>query len=194
MSHVPESCGGYHRRHRVVHVSNDDPTPTWPEEDNRCERCACGAELELCTIVHRHVPKYPPPRQPRRPGLVFLSGARFRTRSRRLWRGAGGRTARHRAESDTQGPLVSTHEPPRLRPNRLRSCPSSPGYDTTVGGRCYTACACGSQDYSCLVVRSHRPSCASGGGGSGGLPGGELQGPALATHESRRGGLATRTQ
>ena len=37
-------CNGDHRRHLVVHVSNEDPTPPWPEEDNRC---ACGAELEF---------------------------------------------------------------------------------------------------------------------------------------------------
>ena len=48
-------CNGEHRRHRIVHVSNDDTTPPWPEED-RGRRCACGAELEFLTIVHRHVP------------------------------------------------------------------------------------------------------------------------------------------
>ena len=46
-------CNGNHRIDRVVHVSNDDPTPPWPEEDNRC---ACGAELEYFSIVHQHVP------------------------------------------------------------------------------------------------------------------------------------------
>ena len=48
-------CNGNHRMHRVVHVSNENPTPPWPEED-RGKRCACGAELEFLTIVHRHVP------------------------------------------------------------------------------------------------------------------------------------------
>ena len=54
--HVPERCSGDHRVQRIVHVRDDDPTPPWPEEDNRCERCACGAELEFLTIVHRHSP------------------------------------------------------------------------------------------------------------------------------------------
>ncbi len=49
-------CNGYHRVQRIVHVRGDDPTPPWPEEDNRCERCACGAELEFLTIVHQHIP------------------------------------------------------------------------------------------------------------------------------------------
>ncbi len=48
-------CNGYHRLHRVVHVFNDDPTPPWPEEE-KGERCACGAELEYFTIVHQHIP------------------------------------------------------------------------------------------------------------------------------------------
>ncbi len=46
-------CSGYHRVQRIVHVYGDDPTPPWPEEDNRC---ACGAELEFLTIVHQHIP------------------------------------------------------------------------------------------------------------------------------------------
>ncbi len=50
-------CNGDHQRGpRIVHVYGDDPTPPWPEEDTRCERCACGAELEFFTIVHRHIP------------------------------------------------------------------------------------------------------------------------------------------
>ncbi len=48
-------CNGYHRVQRIVHVHGDDPTPPWPEEDSRCERCACGAELEFFTITHRHI-------------------------------------------------------------------------------------------------------------------------------------------
>ena len=48
-------CNGYYRRHRVVHVSNDDPTPPWPDGDTG-GRCVCGAEMELRTIVHQHVP------------------------------------------------------------------------------------------------------------------------------------------
>ncbi len=48
-------CRGYHRIHRVVHVFNDDPAPPWPEEDAR-KRCVCGAEMELFTIVHQHIP------------------------------------------------------------------------------------------------------------------------------------------
>ena len=46
---------GYHRVQRIVHVRGDDPTPPWPEEDTLRERCACGAELELLTIVHQHI-------------------------------------------------------------------------------------------------------------------------------------------
>ena len=49
-------CNGNHRMHRVVHVSNENPTPPWPEEDNLCERCACGAELEFLRVVHQHIP------------------------------------------------------------------------------------------------------------------------------------------
>ena len=53
-------CNGDHQRGpRIVHVYGDDPTPPWPEEDNRCERCACGAELEFLTIVHQHIPDRP---------------------------------------------------------------------------------------------------------------------------------------
>ena len=48
-------CSGHHRRHRVVHVVNDDPTPPWPEELVG-KRCACGAEIELFTIVHQQLP------------------------------------------------------------------------------------------------------------------------------------------
>ncbi len=48
-------CSGHHRRHRIVHVVNDDPTPPWPEEE-RGRRCACGAEIELFTIVHQLLP------------------------------------------------------------------------------------------------------------------------------------------
>ena len=47
-------CDGHHRRHRVVHVLNDDPTPPWPEGDSR-EWCACGAKMEFFTIVHQHI-------------------------------------------------------------------------------------------------------------------------------------------
>ena len=43
------------KQHRDVHVSNDAPTPQWPEED-RGRRCACGAELEFLTIVHQPIP------------------------------------------------------------------------------------------------------------------------------------------
>ena len=46
-------CGGNHRVQRVVHVSNDDPIPQWPERD-KGERCACGAELEYLTAVIQH--------------------------------------------------------------------------------------------------------------------------------------------
>ena len=52
-------CDGYHRKHRVVHVYNDDPTPPWPEEDIG-KRCACGAEMEYLTVVHQHIPDYCP--------------------------------------------------------------------------------------------------------------------------------------
>ena len=48
-------CNGDHRIHRVVYVSGDDPTPPWPEADIGT-RCACGAELEFLTIVHRRIP------------------------------------------------------------------------------------------------------------------------------------------
>ena len=51
-------CNGYHRVQRIVHVHGDDPTPPWPEEDSG-KRCACGAELELCSIVHQHIPHRP---------------------------------------------------------------------------------------------------------------------------------------
>ena len=50
-----ERCSGHHRRHRIVHVVNDDPTPPWPEEESG-RRCACGAEIELFTIVHQQLP------------------------------------------------------------------------------------------------------------------------------------------
>ena len=46
-------CNGYHRILRVVHVVNDAPTPPWPEEIGKL--CACGAEIELFTIVHQHI-------------------------------------------------------------------------------------------------------------------------------------------
>ncbi len=49
-------CSGHHRRHRVVNVYDDDPTPPWPEEELVERRCACGAEIELFTIVHQHIP------------------------------------------------------------------------------------------------------------------------------------------
>ena len=48
-------CNGNHRMNRIVHVSNEDPTPPWPEGDSG-KRCACGAELEFLTIVHQYVP------------------------------------------------------------------------------------------------------------------------------------------
>ena len=48
-------CDGNHRRHRVVTVFGDDPTPPWPEREQG-ELCACGAELECFTIVHQHIP------------------------------------------------------------------------------------------------------------------------------------------
>ncbi len=48
-------CNGHHQRGRVVHMVNDEPTPSWPQEDVG-KRCACGAEMELFTIVHQHVP------------------------------------------------------------------------------------------------------------------------------------------
>ena len=51
-------CSGNHRRHRVVHVVNDAPTPPWPED--RGKRCACGAEMKLSTIVHQHIQDAPP--------------------------------------------------------------------------------------------------------------------------------------
>ena len=47
-------CDGRHKRGRVVHVYNDEPTPPWPEEIGK--RCACGAEIELLTIVHQQIP------------------------------------------------------------------------------------------------------------------------------------------
>ncbi len=52
-------CVGNHRIHRIVHVSNDDPIPQWPERDEG-GRCACGAELEYLSIVHQHIPDYCP--------------------------------------------------------------------------------------------------------------------------------------
>ena len=48
-------CNGQHRVQRVVHVYGHEPTPPWPEEE-KGERCACGAELEYFTIVHQHIP------------------------------------------------------------------------------------------------------------------------------------------
>ena len=60
---VSGRCNGHHRRHRVVHVSNDDPTPAWPEEAI-AKRCTCGAELEFFTIVHQQIPE----RRPEPPG------------------------------------------------------------------------------------------------------------------------------
>ena len=48
-------CNGYHRVPRIVHVYGDDPTPPWPEEESG-RRCACGAEIELFTIVHQQLP------------------------------------------------------------------------------------------------------------------------------------------
>ena len=48
-------CNGNHHIDRIVHVHNDDPTPPWPEEAIG-KLCACGVELEFCTIVHQHVP------------------------------------------------------------------------------------------------------------------------------------------
>ena len=52
-------CNGNHRIHRIVQVRNDEPTPPWPEEAIG-KRCACGAELELFTVVHQHIPDYRP--------------------------------------------------------------------------------------------------------------------------------------
>ena len=46
-------CDGNHRRHRVVTVFGNDPTPPWPEEKG--ERCVCGAELEYFQVVHQHI-------------------------------------------------------------------------------------------------------------------------------------------
>ena len=37
-------CKGDHRRHRVVDVFGDDPTPPWPEQEQG-ERCATSATL-----------------------------------------------------------------------------------------------------------------------------------------------------
>ncbi len=56
-------CNGNHRIDRVVHVSNDDPTPPWPCEDGG-KRCVCGAELEFLTIVHQHIPDDRPETSP----------------------------------------------------------------------------------------------------------------------------------
>ncbi len=55
VEHLPGSgpCNGYHRVQRVVHVYGHEPTPPWPEED-KGERCACGAELEYLTVVYQH--------------------------------------------------------------------------------------------------------------------------------------------
>ncbi len=52
-------CEGHHRRHRVVTVFDDDPTPPWPEREQG-ERCACGAELEYVSIVDEiHLEPHP---------------------------------------------------------------------------------------------------------------------------------------
>ena len=57
VEHLPGGsgrCNGSHRVQRIVHVYGYEPTPPWPEEDARPERCSCGKELEFLTVVIQH--------------------------------------------------------------------------------------------------------------------------------------------